>query len=112
MIIVPRYRRCAPSTSREPAIRAPLIAAMLMLATSLPAPALAQHGDWRGALKQQLQSQYGCRLERFVFEREVPLGRDNAREGRVQCADGREVDYAQPNILLKFELRLCAPTVC
>lgn len=72
----------------------------------------AEDEDWRTLLKQQLQSQYGCRLDRFVFEREVPLGADNKREGRIQCFDGREIDYTQPNILLKFELRLCAPTVC
>jgi hypothetical protein len=69
-------------------------------------------GEWRTLLKQQLQQQYGCALQRFVFEREVPLGAEITREGRIQCTDGREIDYAQPNILLKFELKLCGPTVC
>lgn len=85
------------------------LTAVAALRGALPA---AADEDWRAVLKQQLQSQYGCRLDRFVFEREVPLGVETKREGRIMCADGREVDYAQPNILLKFELRLCAPTVC
>jgi hypothetical protein len=82
-------------------------------ALALPAgPAVGQEEDWRTLLRQQLLSQYDCKLDRFVFEREVPVGKDNSREGRIQCADGREIDYAQPNILLRFELRLCSPTVC
>ena len=90
-----------------------LLAAMTsaVAMSALDAPAAAED-EWRGVLRQQLQSQYGCRLDRFVFERDLPLGGDSKREGRIQCADGREVDYSQPNILLKFELRLCAPTVC
>ncbi len=87
------------------------LALALALGVALPASAAAEE-EWRGVLRQQLQSQYGCRLDRFVFEREVPLGADHSRDGRIQCADGREIDYTQPNILLKFELRLCQPTVC
>lgn len=88
------------------------LACLGVAAACLAGPALAEDEDWRGALRQQLQSQYGCRLGRFVFERELPLGGDTSREGRIECADGREIDYTQRNILLKFELRLCAPTVC
>lgn len=112
-----------PMPPRRPRARRPR--AKAALSAMLLAPVMATTGfallftgtataedEWRAVLRQQLQSQYGCRLDRFVFERQVPLGSDITREGRIQCADGREVDYAQPNILLKFELRLCAPTVC
>ncbi len=96
---------------RRPRFRAALLVAIAFAAH--PAVSLAADDEeWRGALKQQLQSQYGCRLDRFVFERQLPLGGDITRDGRIQCADGREIDYTQPNILQKFELRLCAPTVC
>ena len=69
-------------TRRDGSRRPPLAVATLAGALALTAvaalrgalPAAADE-DWRAVLKQQLQSQYGCRLDRFVFEREVPLGR-------------------------------------
>lgn len=98
---------------RRPCFGAVVLAAVASagVAGAFAGPAAAED-EWRGALRQQLQSQYGCKLDKFVFERQVPLGGDITREGRIQCADGREIDYTQNNILLKFELRLCAPTVC
>lgn len=87
--------------------------AVLCIAAGLiSSAAVAEEEEWRTLLRQQLQSQYGCRLEAFLFERQVPLGGDTTRDGRIRCVDGREVDYTQSNILLKFELRLCSPTVC
>jgi hypothetical protein len=68
--------------------------------------------EWRKTLRQQLVDQYGCKLEQFVFERETPIDGRNVREGRIRCLDGREIDYSQSSILLRFELRLCSPTVC
>lgn len=108
-------RRTRGLARRLRSVTGTLVAAGLALALApvlaLPAAA-AEEEEWRGVLRQQLLSQYGCRLDRFVFERQVPRGADHARDGRIQCADGREIDYTQPNILLKFELRLCQPTVC
>lgn len=107
--------RIAPAERRTGASKAALrtMAVMALGAAFLFADApRAAADEWRSILRQQLLSQYGCRLERFVLERQVPLGGDITREGRIQCVDGREIDYAQPNILLKFELRLCNPTVC
>jgi len=68
--------------------------------------------EWRKTLRQQLLDQYDCALERFVFEREVPIDGKNVREGRIRCIDSREIDYSQSSILTRFELRLCSPTVC
>lgn len=102
-----------PLPINHPRALASLLAAVAIagFACAAATPSAADE-EWRGVLRQQLQSQYGCRLDRFVFERQLPLGGDITREGRIQCADGREIDYTQPNILQKFELRLCAPTVC
>lgn len=89
-------------------------AAVLAALTSavITGRASAADEEWRSALRQQLQSKYGCRLESFVFENQVPLGGEFKRDGRIRCADGREIDYTQSNVLLKFDLRLCMPTVC
>jgi len=96
-------------------IRAAIVSIATLLISVLQATltvAAEDDGNWRVLLGQQLKSQYGCEIKRFVFERQVPLDAETRREGRIECADGREIDYAQPNLLLKFELRLCGPTVC
>lgn len=103
--------RCARRALIGVATGAAVVIAVVM-AMAGGAAVLADDQPWQGALRQQLQSQYGCRLERFVFAREVPLGAEITREGRVRCLDGREVDYEQPNVLLKFKLHLCGPTAC
>lgn len=89
---------------------AAVLAALASAAVTVEAS--ADDEAWRSVLRQQLQSKYGCRLESFVFENQVPLGGEIARDGRVRCTDGREIDYSQPNVLQGFDLRLCMPTVC
>ena len=63
-------------------------------------------------LKLQLKERYACDFEKILFAREIELGGTKTLEGRVRCADEREVDFSQANPNMKFQLELCQPTVC
>ena len=67
---------------------------------------------WVTVLKMQLKESANCVVERILFARELKLGQDVGLEGRVHCVDNREYDFTRRKPHLKFELRLCQPTVC
>ena len=67
---------------------------------------------WRLALNAQLQSEKRCRLDDMLHSRSFQLAGMTVVEGRIRCTDGREFTFTRPKPHLKFELRLCQPTVC
>jgi hypothetical protein len=71
-----------------------------------------QEESWLPVLRQVLAADRKCDLASVLWAREVPVGGAVALEGRVRCYDGREFDFSRPRPHMKFEVRLCLPTVC
>ena len=67
---------------------------------------------WLPVLKQVLAAERKCDLGELLWARDVPVGGSVALEGRVRCLDGREFDFSRPRPHMRFEVRLCLPTVC
>jgi hypothetical protein len=91
------------------------VVAMAQSAVSEEKPAGAEaelNAAQETLLRSQLEEHYKCELGEILFLRKFELGGDTKLEGRVRCTDQREVDFTQNNPHLKFELRLCQPTVC
>ena len=66
----------------------------------------------RTLLELQLKDAYKCTFSEMLFLRELDIGGKKSIEGRIRCADQREVDFTQATKNERFELRLCQPTVC
>lgn len=66
----------------------------------------------RTLLELQLKDAYKCTFSEMLFMRELEIGGKKSIEGRIRCADQREVDFTQASPNERFELRLCQPTVC
>ncbi len=67
---------------------------------------------WRFLLRDQLKSEKNCDLHDVLTYNEMKLGEGVSISGRVSCIDGREYDFDRRQPHLKFEVRLCEPTVC
>ena len=69
--------------------------------------------SWEVLLRHQLRQQQRCDLDRFLFVRQVPVGKIVGLEGRIRCADTREFDFKRDHANEKFKIRLCEPVaVC
>lgn len=83
-------------------------------------PALADEGKlpmpsdprWRQVLKDQLKSEKNCDLTDVLTYSELQLGEGVAISGRISCLDGREYDFTRQQPHMKFEIKLCEPSVC
>jgi hypothetical protein len=42
----------------------------------------------------------------------MQVGDEIAISGKISCVDGRQYDYSRQRPHLKFEFRLCEPSVC
>jgi hypothetical protein len=67
---------------------------------------------WEQVLSQQLDLEQKCVLTGTYNVQEWPLGNEMVLSGKARCYDGREFDFSQKKNHLKFELRVCEPTVC
>lgn len=96
-----------------------LIAGALLVCSALP-PALAQDDDgaagptqpWRIILEQQLRQEKNCDFQKLILFDEFKRGNETVIEGKVQCIDGREFNFARPHEHQKFQIELCEPTIC
>lgn len=87
---------------------------MVALLLSLASAGGAAGGEatWMPALRHVLVHEQKCDLGEVLWSREVPVGKTTAFEGRARCLDGREFDFTQRRPHMKFDVRLCQPTVC
>jgi hypothetical protein len=69
-------------------------------------------GRWRILLGQQLKAEKSCDLNEVVTFHEVPIGDVVAIDGRASCIDGREYDFSRKRVHMKFEFKLCEPSLC
>jgi hypothetical protein len=67
---------------------------------------------WQQVLAQQLGSEQKCVLTSTYNVQEWPLGSEMVLSGKARCYDGREFDFSQKKNHLKFEIKLCEPTIC
>ena len=111
------FTRCEPVARTTQALAS--AALLAFAATAVPASNPAGAEDkaaaaptWQGVLSLQLKDDYRCDLEKIVFERDIEVGGNVSKEGRVHCLDGREFDFTRPSEHEKFTIRLCQPTVC
>ncbi len=63
-------------------------------------------------LELQLKERYNCTLDAILFAREFELAGERKLEGRIRCADQREIDFSQESENSRFMLQLCQPTIC
>lgn len=77
-----------------------------------PAPKAVTEEPWMPLVRLQVKDANGCDVAHLVFSREVPLGNAVSIEGRLRCVDGREYDFTRARPHLKFDFRLCQPTIC
>ena len=76
-------------------------------------PSLAPSMEpWEQVLAQQLELEQKCVLTSTYNVHEIALGDETVLSGRARCYDGREFDFSQKKSHLKFDLRVCEPTVC
>lgn len=79
----------------------------LVLALASAGPADGDEASWMPALRHVRAHEEKCKLGEVLWRREVPI-----LEGRARCVDGREFDFTQRRPHMKFDVRLCQPTVC
>lgn len=84
----------------------------LVLSLASAGPAAGEEATWLAALRHVLAHEQKCDLGEVLWSREVPVGKTTALEGRARCLDGREFDFTQRRPHMKFDVRLCQPTVC
>lgn len=84
----------------------------LVLALASAGPADGDEASWMPALRHVLAHEETCKLGEVLWRREVPIGKETVLEGRARCLDGREFDFTQRRPHMKFDVRLCQPTVC
>ncbi|MCL4764638.1 MAG: hypothetical protein KJZ80_00210 [Hyphomicrobiaceae bacterium] len=91
--------------------RAACAAALMLL---LPGPGQGADGEesWMPALRHVLASEKKCDMGDILWSREVPVGSSVTLEGRIRCLDGREFDFTRLRPHMKFDVRLCQPSVC
>lgn len=84
----------------------------LALSLASAGAAASEEATWMAALRHVLAHEQKCNLGEVLWSREVPVGKTTALEGRARCLDGREFDFTQRRPHMKFDVRLCQPTVC
>jgi len=79
-----------------------------------PAPTAEEEEeeDWLNPLRLQIRGSHGCDVAHLVSVRKLPLAGEVTIEGRLRCLDGREYEFTRPKKHLKFDIRLCQPTIC
>ncbi|MFV0367036.1 MAG: hypothetical protein ACK5KM_01125 [Hyphomicrobiaceae bacterium] len=88
------------------------IALLLCLAPLAHAADEKAMPGWQSILSLQLKKNYNCDFDKVLFDREIETAGKKSLEGRARCLDGREFDFSRAAEHKKFDLRLCAPTVC
>jgi len=74
--------------------------------------AIAATEPWEQVLSQQLAAEQMCDMTGTYNVQKFPLGDDVAMMGKARCHDGREFDFSQQKNHMKFDIKLCEPTVC
>jgi hypothetical protein len=106
---------------RLPRMRAPLltgariVAAALAVAISLASAgqAVAEEEElWQALLREQLSSQYDCKLNYTTNVHKFELGGQQMLDARAHCYDKRSYDVWWRPDEQRFEIRACKPEVC
>lgn len=86
-----------------------LAALTALMVHRLPAAAIE---PWETVLRAQMQSELGCRVVGVGGVRMIELAGEVVIDGHADCEDGRAYDFTRPRQHMKFEFRLCQPSVC
>ena len=89
-----------------------MVALLFPLAATLPAEDVLAKETWQAVLKIQLMKEQRCDLNYMTRLREFELANHQVIEGRAHCTDGREFDVVRRKTHLKFDIKLCQPTLC
>ena len=91
-----------------------LLAAAVLAASSVAAPALAQSSDpaWLDRLSDQLAVEEDCAVEYYLNIREGELAGRKTFEARAQCRDGRQFDASRTEPEPDFTISECGVQVC
>lgn len=85
---------------------------MLFFLLVHPAKVFGEEKAWHIVLNQQLLAEKDCKVNFLTNIREFKLAGENVLEARAHCVDGRSFDASRKKKHLKFELKMCQPTIC
>jgi hypothetical protein len=99
---------------------APVAGTRITAAALVAAISLASAGQlvaeeeelWQALLREQLVSQFDCKLNYATNVRKFELGGEQMLEARAHCYDKRTFDVWWRPEEQRFEIRACKPEVC
>lgn len=67
---------------------------------------------WQKLLKEQLKHEKNCDMSEILTYDEMKVGDEIVISGKVLCLGGQQYEYTRLRQHLKFEFRVCDPTLC